>query len=157
MIDVLFKGIGYTDIALLLNRVAVGTFFMFSGYHKLFNAQRHQILVNELTALHIPGVGTNQWRVPVVEFSAGAAVLIGLLAPLAALGLIVIILTAAVTSGRQRIKDYQPIDRADRITDWLYLPEILYAFMLLIIASAGAGPYSVDSVIVGLIDIGPPH
>ena len=154
MIDMLLKGIGWTDIALLLNRVAVGTFFMFSGYHKLFNAQRHRMLVDELKALHIPALGINAWWVPLVEFSAGGAVVIGLLAPLAALGLIVIVLIAGVTSGRQRIKSYKPIDEADRIADWLYLPEMLYAFMLLIVVCAGAGPYSVDSVIVRLIDHG---
>ena len=152
MIDMLFKGVGWSDIALLLNRVAVGAFFMFSGYHKLFNAQRHRMLVDELNALHIREVRVNQWWVPLVEFAAGGAVVIGLFAPLAALGLIVLIVIANVTSGRQRIKSYKPIDEADRIDDWLYLPETLYAFMLLVIVSAGAGPYSVDSVIVSLID-----
>jgi len=73
------------------------------------------------------------------RFSAGGGVLIGFLAPLAALGLLVIILVAIFTSGRQRIKLYMPIDEADRIDDWLYLPETLYAFMLIIIVSAGAG------------------
>ena len=154
MIDVLFKGIGWTDSALFLNRVAVGTFFMFSGYHKLFNAQRHRLLVEELKALHIHALGINAWWVPFVEFSAGVAVVIGLVAPLAALGLIVIIVVADVKSGRQRITSYKPIDGADRIADWLYLPETLYAFMLLLVVSAGAGPYSVDSMIVELIDHG---
>jgi putative oxidoreductase len=151
MIDILFKGVGWTDIAFLINRVAVGTFFAFSGYHKLFNAQRHQALVDELKALHIHALKFNQWWVPLVEFSAGWAVIIGFLAPLAALGLIVIILVADVTSGRERIKSYMPIDRGDRIADWLYLPETLYGFMLLIIVSAGAGPYSVDSAIIALM------
>ncbi|HEY2465288.1 MAG TPA: hypothetical protein VGI32_14615 [Steroidobacteraceae bacterium] len=72
----------------------------------------------------------------------------------AAIGLIVIILIANATSGRQRIRSFMPIDRADRLDDWLYLPETLYAFMLLVVISAGAGPYSVDSVIIGLIDRG---
>jgi hypothetical protein len=40
----------------------------------------------------------------------------------------------------------------DILDDWLYLPEILYAFMLIMIVSAGAGPYSLDAVIVSLID-----
>jgi len=39
--DILFNGVGWTDIALTLNRGAVGIFFLLSGYHKLFNAQRH--------------------------------------------------------------------------------------------------------------------
>jgi uncharacterized membrane protein YphA (DoxX/SURF4 family) len=90
--------------------------------------------------------------VPTVEFSAGGAVLIGLLAPLAALGLLVIILVAIATTGQQRIKLYKPINEADRIDDWLYLPETLYAFMLLVVISAGAGPYSLDALMLGLIN-----
>jgi uncharacterized membrane protein YphA (DoxX/SURF4 family) len=152
VIDILFKGVGWTDIALTLNRVAVGMFFMFSGYHKLFNAERHRAMVDELTSLHVVAIRINQWWVPLVEFAAGSAVFIGLLTPLAALGLFVLVLVAGVTSGRVRIKGYQPIDRADRIDDWLYLPEILYAFMLIMFVSAGAGPYSLDAAILRWMD-----
>jgi len=152
MIHILFNGIGWTDIALTLNRVAVGMFFMFSGYHKLFNAERHRVFADELRSLHVPAVGINQWRVPFIEFSAGGAVVIGLVAPLAALGLLVIILVASATSGRARIRAFKPIDRADRIDDWLYLPETLYAVMLIVVISAGAGPYSLDAAVLSLID-----
>ena len=151
MIDILFHGVGWTDIALTLNRIAVGMFFMLSGYHKLFDAERHRAFADELKGLGVHAVGFNQWWVPTVEFSAGGAVVIGLLAPLAALGLLVVILVAIATSGRQRIKDYKPVDRADRIDDWLYLPETLYAVMLIVVISAGAGPYSLDALIFGLI------
>ena len=151
MIDILFRGIGSTDLALTVIRVAVGMFFMFSGYHKLFNPQRHHALVEELTALHVGAIRINQWWVPFVEFAGGAAVFIGFLTPLAALGLLVIVLVASVTSGRTRVSDYQPIDRADRIGDWLYLPEILYAFMLIMFVSAGAGPYSIDAAILRMM------
>jgi len=146
--DLLFVGIGHNDLALTLNRIAVGTFFMLSGYHKLFNAERHRSILDELKALGVPAVGFNQWWVPLVEFTAGGAVLIGL----PALGLLVIIIVAMATSGRQRIKLNKPIDESDRIDDWLYLPETLYAFMLVLIISAGAGPYSLDSLIVGLMN-----
>jgi putative oxidoreductase len=148
----LFLGLGWTSVALTLNRIAVGAFFMLSGFHKLFNADRHRTVVDELKALGVPAVGFNQWWVPLVEFSAGSAVLIGLLAPLAALGLLVIIIIAIATSGRQRMKLYKPIDEADRIDDFLYLPEVLYAFMLILVISAGAGPYSLDALILNLIN-----
>jgi uncharacterized membrane protein YphA (DoxX/SURF4 family) len=152
MIEILFSGIGWTDIALTLNRVAVGMFFMFSGYHKLFNTERHRVFADELRTLHVHGVRINQWWVPLVEFSAGGAVVIGLIAPLAAFGLLVIILVAIATTGQERLKAYKPIDRADRIDDWLYLPETLYAVMLIIVISAGAGPYSLDAAILGLLN-----
>jgi uncharacterized membrane protein YphA (DoxX/SURF4 family) len=148
----LFAGVGYADFAITLNRVVLGTFFVLSGYHKLFNAERHRSVVDELKALGVHAVGFNQWWVPLVEFFAGGAVLVGLLAPLAALGLLVIILVAMATSGRQRIKLYKTIDEADRIDDWLYLPETLYAFMLILVIAAGAGPYSLDALILGLMD-----
>ncbi|MVT64868.1 DoxX family membrane protein [Bradyrhizobium pachyrhizi] len=154
MIDPLFiiNGAGWTDIALTLNRISVGAFFMLSGYHKLFNAPRHRALVDELKALGVPAVGFNQWWVPTVEFAGGGAVLIGFLAPLAALGLLAIIVVAMATSGRQRIKLYKPIDEADRIDDWLYLPETLYAVMLILVISTGAGRYSLHAAIQALID-----
>ena len=152
MRDLLFGGLGWTDLAITLNRIAVGAFFMLSGYHKLFNAERHRTVVDELKALGIPAVGFNQWWLPSVEFTGGAGVLVGLLAPLAALGLLVLILVAMATSGVQRVKSYMPIDRGDRIDDWLYLPETLYAVMLTVVVSAGAGPYSLDAVILGLMN-----
>ena len=148
MIAWLFAGVGWTDIAMTLNRIAIGAFFLLSGYHKLFNAERHRTVVEELTSLGVPAIGFNQWWVPLVEFSAGGAVFIGLLAPLAALGLLVIILVAIATTGRARIAIYKPIDEADRIDDWLFLPETLYAFMLIVVIAAGAGPYSLDALIL---------
>jgi putative oxidoreductase len=152
MMNLLFVGIGWTDLAITLNRIAVGAFFMLSGYHKLFNADRHRTFADELKALGVPAVGFNQWWVPLVEFTAGGALVVGLLAPLAALGLLVVILIASATSGRQRLKLFKPIDEADRIDDWLYLPETLYAFMLIMVISAGAGPYSLDALILGLMN-----
>ena len=62
------------------------------------------------------------------------------------------ILVAIATSGRQRIKLYKPSDEADRIDDWLYLRETLYAFMFILIVSTGAGPYSLDALILGLMN-----
>ena len=94
MMDVLFNGVGWTDIALTLNRIAVGAFFALSGYHKLFNPQRHRALTDQLKELGIHALGFNQWWVPTVEFTAGSALVIGILAPLAAFGLLFLILVA---------------------------------------------------------------
>lgn len=148
VMGLLFTGVGWTGVAITLNRIVVGAFFMLSGYHKLFNAERHRLITDELKALGVHAIGFNQWWVPLVEFTGGVAVFIGLLAPLAALGLLIIILVAMATSGRQRMKLYKPIDETDRIDDWLYLPETLYAFMLVMVISAGAGPYSLDSLVL---------
>ena len=57
MMDLLFLGVGWTDLAITLNRIAVGAFFMLSGYHKLFNAERHRSIVVELKALGVSSSG----------------------------------------------------------------------------------------------------
>ena len=151
MLGMLLHGTGGTDLALTLNRLSVGAFFMLSGHHKLFNPARHRVFARELKSLKIPAIGFNQWAVPLVERFAGGAVLVGLLAPLAGLGLLVIILVALATSGRARILASKPIDAGDRIDDWLYLPETLYAVMLILVISAGAGPYSLDALLLQLV------
>ena len=135
----LFTGVGWTDVALTLSRVAVGAFFMLSGYHKLFNADRHRSIVDELKALGIHAIGFNQWWVPSVEFAAGAAVVVGLWRRSPRWACWSSSPSRWPLQGRQRIKLHKPIDQADRIDDWLYLPETLYAFMLILVVSAAPG------------------
>src|SRR4051794_18920186 len=67
------------DAALTLNRVALGVFFTISGYHKLFNASRHAALTQTLQDAGVRVVPVMQWLVPVVEFSGGFALIVGLL------------------------------------------------------------------------------
>jgi hypothetical protein len=45
------------------------------------------------------------------------------------------------------VASYKPIDRADRVDDWLYQPEVMYALMLLYFIAAGAGPVSIDQLL----------
>ena len=103
MMQYLTSGADLAAIALLINRIALGAFFTISGFHKLFNRQRHAAFVRELVVDRVPRLGFNQWFVPSVEFSGGLALLTGMLAPLAALGLLVICLVAVHTSGKRRV------------------------------------------------------
>jgi uncharacterized membrane protein YphA (DoxX/SURF4 family) len=45
------------------------------------------------------------------------------------------------------VASYKPIDWADRVDDWLYQPEMIYAFMLFYFITVGAGPVSVDQLL----------
>lgn len=123
------------EVALTMNRIALGTFFAISGYHKLFNSQRHASVVATLKACNIPFIGFCQWFVPSVEFLGGLSLISGILSPLAAFGLIAICLVATITDGLSRIPGYQPIDKADWLDDLLYLPEVLYIVGLLVVIS----------------------
>jgi len=149
MIDasLLTLGAQAPDAALTLNRVALGLFFMISGYHKLFTASRHATLKGTLQESGVPALPVMQWFVPGVEFSAGCALILGMLSALAAFGMFVICLTAIALDAIKRIQAWRPIDRADWLGDLLYLPETLYCIGLAIVMLAGPGPWSVDAAI----------
>jgi putative oxidoreductase len=132
-------GLGLTTTGLTINRLALGTFFTISGYHKLFNKQRHASLVATLKACHVPLLGFNQWWVPSVEFAGGLALISGILAPLASLGLMAICAIAILTDGLKRIPAEHPLDAADYCDDVLYLPEVLYLFGLVVVITVGPG------------------
>ena len=145
--DILFDGIGGTSPVIVAVRFALGSFFVLSGIHKLRNKGRHKTFVETLKALGIPRIGILQWFVPGVEFFGGLGVAFGFLTPLAALGLLVICSVALLTSSPTVVASYKPIDRADRVDDWLYQPELMYALMLLYFIAAGAGPVSLDQLL----------
>ena len=138
------------DAALTLNRLALGTFFAISGYHKLFNASRHATLASTLRDAGVPSVPVMQWLVPAVEFCGGCALVVGLLSALAAFGLFVIALTAIALDAVKRISAWQPLNRADWIGDVLYLPEALYCVGLGVVMLAGPGRYSLDAALFAL-------
>jgi uncharacterized membrane protein YphA (DoxX/SURF4 family) len=135
------------EAALTLNRVALGTFFAISGYHKLFTASRHATLARTLQDDGVRAVPVMQWLVPGVEFSAGWALLLGLLSALAAFGLFVVCLGAVALDARKRVETWAPIDRADWLGDLLYLPEALYCVGLAVVMLAGPGPWSLDALV----------
>jgi uncharacterized membrane protein YphA (DoxX/SURF4 family) len=145
--NILLDGIGGTLPAIAAMRFALGSFFVLSGVHKLMNKDRHKTFAETLSSLGIPHIGILQWFVPGVEFLGGLGVAFGFLTPLAALGLLVICSVALFTSAPTVVASYKPIDRADRLDDWLYQPEMLYALMLLYFIAAGAGPISLDHLL----------
>lgn len=145
MIDALLHGLSVHDTGITINRVAVGVFFTISGYHKLFNAERHAGLVETLTRDRIPCIRFNSWFVPSVELIAGAALAIGFLSVISALLLGAVCLVATCADGFRRIvEDFRPIDKADFLDDVLYLPEVLYGLMLIAVICSGPGVFSVD-------------
>ncbi len=65
----LLTGLGSPETALAISRVAVGLFFLLSGYHKLFDAQRHATLILTLRSAGLQHVSVLQWLLPGAEFS----------------------------------------------------------------------------------------
>jgi uncharacterized membrane protein YphA (DoxX/SURF4 family) len=135
------------DAALTLNRVALGLFFMISGYHKLFTASRRATLAGTLQEAGVPALPVMRWVIPGIEFAGGCALVLGVLSALAAFGLFVICIGAISLDAIKRIPAWRPIDRADWLGDLLYLPETLYCIGLAIVMLAGPGPWSVDAAL----------
>lgn len=136
------------DMALLVNRVGLGLFFAISGYHKLFNSNRHASLVATLKQCGVPAIGFCQWFVPSVEFLGGLSLISGLLSPFASMGLICVCLVAVLTDGLKRITSYAPIDRADYVDDVLYLPEFLYIIGLSVVLTLGPGRFTLLDLVM---------
>ena len=139
------------DAALAVNRVALGAFFAISGYLKLFNASRHATLTRTLQDAGVRAIGLMQWVVPGVEFSAGLALIVGLLSALAAFGLTVICIFAFKLDAIKRIEGWRPINRFDWIGDVLYLPEALYCIGLVVVMLGGPGPWSLDAKLAAFL------
>lgn len=143
----LVHGLGGMDLVYTAARVAVGVFFAFSGYHKLFNPGRHAALVATLKADRIPFLPFNAWFVPLAEFIGGTCLVVGFLTVPAAIALTVLLTVAMATDGYKRVKAFAPIDVADTLDDWLYLSEVVYIVLLALIIAGGPGPFSIDSLI----------
>jgi hypothetical protein len=73
MMQFLTGGADLTAIALFINRIALGAFSTTSGFHKLFNRERHAVFVRELVSDRVPRLGFNQWFVPSIESFGGLA------------------------------------------------------------------------------------
>lgn len=132
------------DLALAVPRVAVGTFFAVSGTHKLLVKERQWMLVKTLMSNHVPLVGINRLFVPSCELAAGVCLTLGLLSVPAAAILACIMVVACVCEASEKVARYKPLNAADRLDDYLYLPEVLYLVLLSVTLIGGAGAYSLD-------------
>lgn len=147
VLNLFFNGWDLPGLVLFINRVVVGLFFAISGYHKIFLKQRHEQLVDTLKSDGIPAVNFFQWFVPWVELLAGMALIVGILAPLAAFGILALMTVAILTDGTKRVVEFAPVDKADALDDVLYLSETTYWFLALFTILGGPGWFSLHQYI----------
>lgn len=127
--------------------VILGLFFLFAGYHKLFNADRREML-RETLKVDLPYLGISTAKgtsvtfmlywIPIWEIlSGGTATLyplwlylnLPMISQFAMLPMIAILGSALYCEAVYKIHSYQPLDWADWVDDLLYLPETLLLIM----------------------------
>lgn len=125
-------------------RVLIGMFFCISGGTKLFVPAQFEVLQQTMVQSHIPFPHANALFVAIVEFACGAGLALGLLTPVCAAMLLGDMIVAIATN---RIHSIQASGFLAWLEDFLYLPEVLYALILLWLIFSGAGRWSVDGLI----------
>jgi putative oxidoreductase len=146
VLNLLTHGPDAADVGVFVSRAAVGVFFGISGYHKLFNAERHARLKRTLEGNNIPMCGFMEWWVPGWELVSGALLTVGLFTSFNAIVLAIICLVACSCEAAKKVAGYNPIDAADVVDDYLYLPEVLYIVLLSTVVLVGPGAFSLDKV-----------
>lgn len=123
-------------IVLYTIQIAVAVFFMLSGWHKVFVPARRAALVETLVADKVPFAHYCAPFIAWTELLAGIALLF---TTWAALPLAGICIGALICDAPARVHEYKPIDWADYIDDWLYLPETWLFLVTILLFVSGAG------------------
>jgi putative oxidoreductase len=132
-------------LGILLARFAVGLLFFLSGRGKLFVAERREQMRQTLVEAHIPLPEFNALFVSAVEFVCGLLVVIGALTPLACAMLGCVMIMAIATTAIHKIKAASLLGW---LSEFLYLPEVLYLVILIWLFFSGPGWVSVDHLIL---------
>jgi putative oxidoreductase len=132
-------------LGILVARLAVGLLFFLSGRGKLFVPERRQQMRETLLAAGIPFPDFNTVFVSTVEFVFGFLLVLGLATPLACVMLGWVMIVAIAITAVRNIKATSPLDW---LSEFLYLPEVLYLVILFWLFLSGPGWFSVDHLIL---------
>jgi putative oxidoreductase len=125
-------------------RVLIGIFFCISGGTKLFVPAQFGRIEQTMVQIRVPFPHATALFVAMVEFGCGACLALGFLTPLSAAMLTGDMIVAIATTSVHSIQAKGFLAWLD---DFLYLPEVLYALILVWLIFSGPGRYSVDGLI----------
>jgi putative oxidoreductase len=129
----------------LLARLAVGLLFFLSGRAKLFDPESREQMRETLLAAGIPFASINAIFISMVEFVCGILLILGTLTPLACVMLGGLMIVAIATSA---IKNIKASSILGWLSEFLYLPEVLYLVILFWLFFSGPGWFSFDHFIL---------
>lgn len=128
-------------------RLIVGYGFMEHGYVKL--ARGPEAFVHVLQAIGVPAAELLGWATVLVELICGAMVLAGLLIPLAAIPMIVVLVVAIVTvhipNGFSSIKLLSVDANGAHFGQPGYETDLLYMAGILALVIGGPGPFALGA------------
>jgi putative oxidoreductase len=114
-------------VGILVARIAVGLLFFLSGRGKLFAPERREQMRQTLIEAHVPFPEFNAVFVSGVECVCGLLLVLGALTPLACAPLGCVMIMAIATTAIRNIKAASPLNW---LSEFLYLPEVLYLVIL---------------------------
>lgn len=132
-------------IGILLARLTVGSLFLLSGAGKLFVKERRDQMRQTLRDAQIPFPNLNAVFVSTVEFVFGFLLIVGAATPLACLMLSGLMVVAILTIAIRKIEASSPLAW---LSEFLYLPEVLYLVILVWLFFSGPGWLSVDQLLL---------
>ena len=132
-------------LGILLARLSVGLLFFLSGRSKLFIPQRREQIRQQLIEARVPFPEFNAVFVSAVEFVCGVLLVLGALTPLACALLACVMIMAITTTAIRNVKASSPLNW---LSEFLYLPEVLYLVILIWLFFSGPGWLSVDRLIL---------
>jgi putative oxidoreductase len=132
-------------LGILLARLAVGLLFFLSGRGKLFVPERREQMRQTLIEAHVPFPGLNALFVSTVEFVCGTLLILGALTAVACVMLGGVMIVAIATTALRNIKATSPLGW---LSEFLYLPDVLYLVILIWLFFSGPGWLSVDHLIL---------
>jgi putative oxidoreductase len=132
-------------LGILLARVAVGFLFFLSGCGKLFVPERREQMRQTLVGAHVLFPDFNALFVSTVEFVFGFLLILGALTPIACVMLGGVMIVALATTAIRNIKT-PPL--LGWLSEFLYLPEVLYLVILFWLFLSGLGWFSVDHLLL---------
>ncbi len=131
-------------VGIFLARVVVGLLFFLSGRGKLFVPERREQMRQTLSEAHVPFPEFNAVFVSAVEFVCGVLLVLGALTPLACVMLGCVMIMAIAMIAIRNVKASSPLNW---LSEFLYLPEVLYLVILIWLFFSGPGWLSVDHLI----------
>ena len=135
----------WESIGILVARLAVGLLFFLSGRGKLFVPERREQMRETLVEARVPFPEFNTLLVSTVEFVFGFFLILGALTPIACAMLGCLMIVAIATTAIRNINAASPLGW---LSEFLYLPEVLYLVILFWLFLSGPGWFSADYLIL---------